>query len=72
MLQSEGGGLLLHLVLSSLGRTRETSKLSSDKDVVNLILFPVIWWNPDSFVDPLVWKDSIAIADHEIQKRTMY
>ena len=26
VLQSEGGGLLLHLVLSSLGRTRETSK----------------------------------------------
>ena len=67
MLQSEGGGLLLYLVLSSLVRTRETSKTE-----VNLILFPVIWWNPDSFVDPLVWKDAIAIADHEIQKRTMY
>ena len=67
MLQLEGGGLLLYLVLSSLVRTRETSKTE-----VNLILFPVIWWNPDSFVDPLVWKDAIAIADHEIQKRTMY
>ena len=67
MLQLEGGGLLLYLVLSSLVRTRETSKTE-----VNLILFPVIWWNPDSFVDPLVWKDAIAIADHEIQKKTMY